>query len=551
MSVWLIPVLMAMSIPDLPQLERMTARFAPAEYRVDTSNLSPGDRIALPELIAASRILDGLFLKQMWSGNPELLARLRKDHTALGRSRLHYFDICKMPWSELDGGIAFLPDVPPKRLPGANFYPDDMTRDEFESWAKTLSPAEKEQAEGFFTVIRREAGRKLSIVPFSKEYKAELEEMAGHLRKAAAATGNASLRKFLTLRADALLSNDYYASDLAWMELDAPIDVTFGPYETYNDQIFGYKASFEAYIHLRDDRETEKVKFFASHLQEVENNLPIDPKYRNPKLGGMSPIRVVNQLYGAGDGNHGVQTAAYNLPNDERIVRQMGSKQVLMRNVQLAKFDKTLLPISRRVLPASQIADLEFDSFFTHVLAHELSHGIGPHVIHRTGGDTTPRQELKELYSAIEEAKADVTGLFLLQYLMDRNLLPGGADRERKLYTTFLASTFRTLRFGTHEAHGKGMSIQFRFLLEHGAVLARPDGKFSMNPAKMKSAVRELVHQLLTIEAEGNYAAANSLLEKSKTLPEPLQRALAGLADLPTDIEPDFVTASHMSELQE
>ncbi|MCX6619735.1 MAG: hypothetical protein NTY38_01380 [Acidobacteria bacterium] len=528
----------------------MISRFARAEYQVETSHLSPGDRKALPELIAASRILDRLFLQQMWRANPELYRKLQRDHSPLGRARLHYFEISKMPWSELEGGLAFLPDVPAKRPPGSNFYPEDMTRQEFESWVQSLPPAEKELAQGFFTVIRRGGNRKLTLVPYNREYAGDLGAMAGHLRNAAAATDNASLRKFLSLRADALLSNDYYASDLAWMDLDAPIDVTFGPYETYNDQTFGYKAAFEAYIHIRDDRETEKVKFFASHLQEVENNLPIDARFRNPKLGGMSPIRVVNQVFGAGDGNHGVQTAAYNLPNDERVVRQKGSKQVLMRNVQLAKFEKTLVPISRRVLPASDLGDLEFDAFFTHILAHELSHGIGPHVIRRPGAETTPRKELKQLYSAIEEAKADVTGLFLLQHLMERGLVPAGAERERKLYTTFLASTFRTLRFGIHEAHGKGMSIQFRFYLEHGAVVQASDGRFSVNLAKMKEAVRELAHRLLTIEAEGNYEAANRLLEQAKVLPEGMQRALDGLKDLPTDIEPVFVTAPQLTQLQ-
>ena len=544
MSVWLLPVLMAITIPDLPQLQRMTARFAPAGFTVDISHLSAGDRKALPELIAASRVLEHLFYQQMWTGNLRLKATLEKDSTPLGKARQHYFQISKMPWSDIDGGAAFLPGVPEKRPAGSNFYPEDMTAAEFETWLATLTPEQKKEAQGFFSVIRRDASRKLTLVPYSQEYRADLEKMAAHLRNAAAATDNASLKKFLSLRAAALLSDDYYASDLAWMDLDAPIDVTFGPYETYNDQLFGYKAAFEAYIHIRDDRETEKVKFFAAHLQEVENHLPIDPKYRNPKLGGTSPIRVVNQVFGAGDGNHGVQTAAYNLPNDERVVRQKGSKQVLMRNVQMAKFDKTLVPISRRVLESADLTDLDFDSFFTHVLAHELSHGIGPHVVRRPGGDSSPRLELKKLYSAIEEAKADVTGLFLLQYLMDRGLLPGGAERERKLYTTFLASTFRTLRFGVHEAHGKGMAIQFRYLLEHGAVRVSPEGRFAVDFTKIKQAVRELAGVLLTIEAEGNYAAANQLLERSKTLPEPMRKALAGLEDLPTDIEPAFVTAS-------
>src|SRR4029077_10858781 len=207
-------------------------------------------------------------------------------------------------------------------------------------------------------------------------YAADLGKAAGLLREAATLTDNASLKKFLTLRADAFLSNDYYASDLAWMELDAPIDITIGPYETYNDELFGYKAAFEAYVTLRDDRETAKLKSFADHIQEIENNLPMDAKYRNPKLGGLAPIRVVNEVLATGDGAHGVRTAAFNLPNDERIVRAMGSKRVMLKNVQEAKFAKTLTPIAARVLSPADQKDLSFDAFFTHILAHEMTHGI-------------------------------------------------------------------------------------------------------------------------------------------------------------------------------
>ncbi|MGA2211961.1 MAG: hypothetical protein ABSH31_01700, partial [Bryobacteraceae bacterium] len=366
------------AIPDLAQLEKMIARFKPTEMRVDVSKLSPGDRQALPKLIEAARVLNDLFLTQMWSGNHALHAQLRRDSTALGKARLDYFWLNKSPWSEIDGHAAFLPDVPPKKLEGANFYPEDMTREEFEAWVKTLSKPEREKAEGFFTVIRREASRKLHAVPYSQEYRADLEKSAKLLDQAAGFTDNATLKNFLTTRAAAFRSNDYYDSDIAWMDLDAPIDITIGPYETYNDDIFGYKASFEVYVNLRDDAETAKLKFFADHLQEVENNLPIDPKYRNPKLGASSPIRVVNEIFDAGDAAHAVQTAAYNLPNDERVVTLKGSKRVMLKNVQEAKFHSTLEPIAKRVLsPASQ-KDLSFDSFFTHILAHELSHGIGP-----------------------------------------------------------------------------------------------------------------------------------------------------------------------------
>src|SRR5579864_6671561 len=282
----------ASNIPDLAQLEKMTARFTPTELRADLSKLSPGDRKALVKLIEASQMLNGIFLKQLWSGNPALYEKLRHDATPLGKARLHYFWINKGPWSDIDDHTAFLPDVPAKKLPGANFYPEDMTREEFEGWVKTLSKAEREQAEGFFTVIRRDANRRLKAVPYSEEYKNDLAKAARLLEEAAGLTGNATLKRFLLARGAAFLSNDYYDSDLAWMDLDAPIDIAIGPYETYNDEIFGYKAGFEAYVNLRDDVETEKLKFFGGHLQEIENNLPIDPKYRNPKLGAQAPIAV-------------------------------------------------------------------------------------------------------------------------------------------------------------------------------------------------------------------------------------------------------------------
>ncbi|MBZ5609877.1 MAG: hypothetical protein LAP38_16575 [Acidobacteriia bacterium] len=544
----LIPMLAASaSTPDLAQLEKMTARFAPTELRADVSKLSAGDRQALVKLIEASRVLDDIFLNQLWSGNQALYAKLRRDTTPLGKARLHYFWINKGPWSDLEGHAAFLPDVPARKLPGANFYPEDMTRQEFETWAKTLSEAERQQAEGFFTVIRRDSSRKLKSVPYSLEYEADLGRAARLLEQAAGLTGNATLKKFLTSRAAAFRSNDYYESDLAWMDLDAPIDITIGPYETYNDELFGYKAAFEVYVNLRDEAETAKLKFFGDHLQEVENNLPIDARYRNPKLGSQAPIRVVNEVFSAGDGEHGVQTAAYNLPNDDRVVAQKGSKRVMMRNVQEAKFHSTLEPISKRVLAPANQADLSFDSFFTHILAHELSHGIGPHQITVAGRSTTPRQELKELYSAIEEAKADVTGLFMLQFLGDRKLIEGGPAMEHRLYTTFLASAFRSLRFGLTDAHGKGMAMQLNYLMDKGGFVARPDGRFEVNFSKIKDAVRDLDHDLLTIEATGDYAGAKRMLDQLGALRPAIQKALNSLDGIPVDIEPQFVTANQLT----
>ncbi|MGI8991501.1 MAG: dipeptidyl-peptidase 3 family protein [Bryobacteraceae bacterium] len=530
------------AVPDLAQLQRMAARFAPTDIAVDISKLSPADRLALEKLIEASRIVDRIFLEQMWSGNLALDAKLRKDKTPLGKARLRYFWLNKGPWSDLDEHDAFLPDVPPKKLPGANFYPPDMTKEEFEAWARKLSPDERDRAEGFFTVIRRSAHSKegsLAMAPYSKEYQPDLGNCGKLLREAAALTGNDSLRKFLGLRAAAFESNDYYASDVAWMDLDAPLDITIGPYETYNDEIFGYKAGFEAYVNIRDEAESNKLKFFANHLQEVENHLPIDARYRNPKIGALAPIRVVNEVFAAGDGDHGVRTAAYNLPNDERVVHEKGSKRVMLKNIQEAKFRSTLEPIAARVLAPAARADLSFDSFFTHILAHELSHGIGPHRIEVSARATTPRQELKEIYSAIEEAKADITGLYMLQFFFDRGYLK---PDEKRLYTTYLASSFRTLRFGLKEAHGKGMALQFNYLLDRGAFVHKGD-VYEVDFAKVKDAVRDLTHDLLTVEATGDHAAAKHMLDTLGVLRPEVARTIEGLKAIPIDIEPRFVAA--------
>jgi hypothetical protein len=531
--------IMSAAPPDLNELKRMAARFAHVELKADTSKLSPGDRQALAKLVEAAHAVDDLFLTQFWSGNHRLLSELRKDTSPLGKARLEYFWLNKGPWSALDEHRAFLPGVPEKKLPGANFYPEDMTKAEFESW-----PGHKD-AEGFFSVVRRDAAGKLRPVPYNEEYKEQLTRMANLLREAARLTTNETLRRFLTLRADAFLSNDYYESDVAWMDLDAPIDVTIGPYETYNDELFGYKASFETYVTLRDEAETQKVGFFSDHLQEIEDHLPLAPQYRNKKIGALAPIRVVNEVISTGDAAHGVRTAAYNLPNDERVIRAKGSKRVMLKNVQEAKFRAILEPIASRVLPKAAQKDLSFDSFFTHILAHELTHGIGPHTVRVNGQDSSPRLQLKELYSAVEEAKADICGLFMLQYMLDKKMLPGaGPDAAAKLYTTFLASSFRTLRFGINEAHGRGMAVQFNYLLDKGAFVHHSDGTYSVDLAKMPGAVRDLARDLLTIEAVGDYKGAKEMLEKLAVVRPDMKASLEKLKDLPTDINPSHVTAA-------
>ncbi len=526
---------------DANELPRAMRRFSPTILTANTARLSVGDRRALAKIIAAAKYMDGLFLRQVWSGNEDLKKRLEADRTPLGRMLLKYFLINDGPWSRLDENKGFIDDVPAKPA-HANYYPDDITKDEFNSWAESLSAADKEKATGYFYTIRRDANRKLMTVPYSQEYREFLDPAAKLLREAAALTTNATLRDFLNKRAAAFSSNDYYDSDVAWMDLDAPIDLTIGPYETYEDELFGYKAAFEAYVTLRDEAETAKLTKFSQYLQELEDNLPIDTKYRNPKLGAASPIRVVNEVFGSGEGNSGVQTAAFNLPNDERVVKEKGSKRIMLKNVQDAKFIKVLVPISRVVLTPAQQRAISFDAFFTHILTHELMHGLGPHNITVNGQATTVRLQLKDRYSSIEEAKADVTGLWALQYLLDKGVID--KSMQRTLYVTYLVSMFRSVRFGITESHGRGVAMQFNYFTDEGAIkYDERTGKFTVDESKIRDAVRKLTTELLTIEAEGSYEKANAILEKYAVIRPPMKTALDKLKNVPVDIEPIFPLA--------
>ena len=520
-------------------LEQKIARFAPTEISADITKLTPGDAKALNKIIEAAQLMDPIFLHQVWSGNAELLQKLKMDTSATGQELLHYFQINMGPWSLLDNNTPFINKAPKEKPIGANYYPEGMTKEKFNAWIKGLNEKEREKANGFFYVIQDVENGVLQSIPYSIEYREWLEPAAKLLKEAAQSTENSSLKKYLTSRADAFVNNDYYASDVAWMELDAPIELTIGPYETYMDELFNYKAAFEVFVTLRDDAESAKLEKFSGYLQEIEDNLPFDAKYRNPKLAALSPIRVVDVIYAAGEGNRGVQTAAFNLPNDERVIREKGSKRIMLKNMQEAKFNKILVPISRMVLSQAQQNYVSFDAFFTHILAHELMHGLGPHNIMVNGKETNVRQELKELYSAIEEAKADITGLFALQFLIDKGLLDKKMQEE--MYSTYLASMFRSVRFGVNEAHGKGVAIQFNYLTDEGAIkINKTDGTFDFDSVKIKNAVKKLTGEILTLEAEGSYAKAKALIGKYAIIRPVMQSGLDKLGSIPIDIEPQF-----------
>lgn len=542
-SVWLLFLLLlpvwAQSQTGSVPLPDKIKRFVPAPMTGDVSHLSPGDRKALARLVECARLFDTLYLRQEWSGNAGLLARLEADQSPEGQERLHYFRMNMGPWSRLDQDEPFVDGVPNPKPPGANYYPEDMSKEEFNQWLAQLPEAEKSNATGFFYTVRRGSDGKLHTVPYNEEYKDLLTRAANLLSEAAELTDNQSLKTFLSRRAEAFLSNDYYSSDVAWMDLDSPVEPTIGPYEVYMDELFNYKAAFEAFITLRNDEETKKLEMYSAHLQEIEDHLPIEPKYRNPKLGALSPIRVVDEVAVGGEARGGVQTAAYNLPNDERVTREKGSKRVMLKNVQEAKFNKVLLPISAVVLDKSQQPKVAFEPFFTEVLAHELMHGLGPHTITVNGSQTTVRQAMKELSSALEEAKADISGLFALQYLIDNGVVDKAL--EEQMYITYLAGIFRSVRFGTGDAHGKGMALQFNYLSDEGA-FSRDDaaGTYRVDFGKIKDAVRKLTGEIMTIQAEGSYDRAKELLDRFGQIRPAMQSTLDKLTGVPVDIDPQF-----------
>jgi len=539
----LLPAAAADPLPGLAELRRREARFAPVDLRVDLSRLPQAERAALARLVEASRLMDALFLRQEWAGNPALLAELAADRSPLGRARLDLFLRFKGPWDRLLHDAPFLPGVPPKP-PEGNHYAAGATKQEIERWLASLPEAERSAAGGFFTAVRRGPDGRLAAVPYAVEYQGELFRAAALLREAAALTADAGLRDFLEKRAAAFLGNDYLESDLAWMRLDGAIEPTIGPYESYSDGWFGAKAAFEAFVCLRDDAETARLARLSGELQAIENALPMEERWKNPKIGALAPIRVVNQLFAAGDAMQGVLTAAFNLPNDERILREHGAKRVMLKNVQEAKFEKVLRPVAGAALSRADRARLSFDAFFVHILLHELVHGLGPHQIQRNGQTITVREALADLAAAVEEAKADVVGLFAVELLVDRGVLD--ASLRRTLYPTYLASAFRSVRFGLNQAHGKGTALQLNWLLDAGAVVVRPDGTFAVDAARMRPAVEGLGREILSIQARGDAAAARALLERLGTIRPEVKRTLDRLEAVPVDVAPRFVTAEKL-----
>ncbi len=516
-------------------LERRVAQFAPVTLGFDEELLDSNQKAALRKLVEASDYLQEIFLEQVWRQNPELEGKLAERQGPGMDAARAYFEIMAGPWDRLEEDEPFL-NVGPKPL-GAGYYDDELSREGFQRW---LQEHEQDQADfsSYFTVIRQLEGR-LVAVPYSRAYRSRLEPAAAALRQAAAVTGNPSLRRYLSLRAAAFLSNDYFDSDVAWMRLENNlIEPTIGPYEVYEDGLFGYKAAFESYIGIKHPKESERLEGLVSELPALERALPIPDEYKNLDRPFRSPVSVVDLAYAAGDARAGVQTIAFSLPNDPRVRAQEGLKKVMLRNVIEAKFEAILKPIALRVLVAEQAGAVGIEEYFTRVLMHELAHGLGPDYV-AGSEDLTVNRALRDRYSAVEEAKADAVGTHSLGVLTERGVYTD--EFLRQVYIGHVADLFRCMRFGVTEAHGKACLSQFNFLLEQGAIAYdQAAERFMVVQELMPSAITELARIYLTVEVTGDYEGAATFFDRYGQASLELELARARLREVPVDIVPTY-----------
>ena len=520
--------------PIAPDIADRLADYAPTRIAADLDQLPPAERQALDKLVDAARIMHRLFLVQATPCHDEIAARLAEATGPTADAARRYFAINAGPWDRRDHYAAFF--GPWEHPEGANYYPLDLTdaeRAAIEDPANGLN--------GLFSMVRRDEAGALKAIPYSEFFRDELTQAADLLRQAATLTENESLRAYLESRAAAFLSDDYYESDMLWMDVDSAVEITIGPYETYEDGIFGYKAAFEAFVTVTDPVESERLAKFKSELPWLESMLPIPDEYKNPNRGSESPIRVVDEVFTGGDTRAGVQTLAFNLPNDERVREAKGSKKVMLRNMMNAKFQQILTPIAERLVAAEQLPYLDAESFFLHTLFHEMSHGLGPGRIVLDGRETEVRLELKEHYSTIEEAKADAMGEWCIFQLQGKGHFP--EDIFRRQAATYLAGLFRSVRFGIGEAHGAANAIQFNYLMEKGAVVF-VDGAFRVDVERFPTAIEELVREICMLQAVGDYAAAGRMVDKYAVMPAVLADALAKLDGVPVDILPLYAYES-------
>ncbi|MFL6733119.1 MAG: dipeptidyl-peptidase 3 family protein [Sphingomicrobium sp.] len=510
----------AQKVPDVPIV-------------ADTSFLSDEEKQVVNLLMQASDLMSPIYLRQSAANNPAI----RDQIAATGdKALLARFDANMGPWDEFEDGKPFFGNTP--KPAGAGFYPADLTKAQFEAYL-AAHPAEKAVLTDPYTVVQRQGGR-LVAIPYNDAYKQWLEPAAKLMEKAAAITTNPSLKNFLTLRAKAFRTNDYYESELAWMDLkDTPIEFVIGPYETYTDGLMGLKTAFEAYVVLRNPKESQALDVYTSHLRDMEANLPVDEKYKNFKRGFESPISVGAQIRGGGDNLHGAPSIAFNLPNDERVREAKGAKKVILENLVDAKFDKITGPMAALVLVPEQ-AKLANKRYMTlNTVFHEMSHSLGPGSINVNGRATSVSAELKEEASGIEEAKADMLGVWDILYMMKNGLLPA-AEREQS-YASYVVDLFRHMRFGTTEAHARGSAMQYRYLADRGAIVWDPQAKrFRIDVARMEPALGALIGDVVRLQGDGNYAGTKAFMTKWSAIDPNAKQVIGTMTSLPVDIHPIY-----------
>ncbi|HSC48129.1 MAG TPA: Zn-dependent hydrolase [Gammaproteobacteria bacterium] len=496
--------------------------YATVALGADLSGYDARQRQMLAKLVQAAQIMDDLYWQQTYGDKQALLAGIKDEATR------RYTEINYGPWDRLNGDRPFVAGIGQKPS-GANFYPTDMTKAEFEK-------AGLPDKAGLYTLLRRGSKGALVTLPYHDAYKDGLARAAALLNEASALSDNASFKKYLALRAQSLLTDQFRESDLAWLDVqDNPVDLIIGPIETYEDQLYGYKASYECFVLLKDMAWSKKLVHYAQFLPELQKDLPVPARYKTEKPGTSSDLGAYNAIYYAGDANQGAKTIATNLPNDEQIQLSKGTRRLQMENVIHAKFDKILMPIAKELIAPDQLKHVTFDAFFQNTMFHEVAHGLGiKNTVNRKG---TVRLALKEQYSGFEEGKADVLGLFLVEWLADH----GELDKSKLMdnYVTFLASIFRSVRFGASDAHGKANMVRFSFFKDMGA-FSRDEatGKYKVDPAKMREAVKALSAKLLEIQGNGDYAAAKKLTDTQGVIAPQLQADLDRLTQdkIPVDV---------------
>ena len=519
-------------------LAAQRAKIARIQMNPNTAFLNAEERDVVNLLIQAADLLNPVFLRQVSADNPqtrEAIARSGRPDRAL---LLDWFDFNAGPWDTLADNRPFWGDRP---LPaGGGGYPADLTKEALDAYL-AAHPTEKEALTSPYTVVKRD-GDRLVAIPYSVEYRQWLEPAARLLDKAAARTSNASLKRFLTLRAKAFRTNDYYESEMAWMDVSGtPIEVVIGPYEVYADNLYAQKTAFESYVTVADPKQSAALSRYKALLPDMERNLPVDAKYKNANRPFSSPILVTDEVHGGGEAGPGIQTIAFNLPNDERVRAAKGAKKVILANVLGAKYERIVAPLAGLVFVPEQARSVTKAYMTQETLFHELSHSLGPGIIKVGGRETTVNAELKDQYSAIEESKADVMGAWNILYLMHRGELPL-AERDQ-LLASYMADVFRHLRFGTADAHGRGAAMQYGFLREHGGLAWDSSARrFRLDYDRLEAAIPLLVAELVRLEGEGDYTGAKAFLDRYGRLDPEAQAVIATMGHIPVDIQPVYPT---------